>query len=92
MLANWGMLKNHSAWKHVVVKVPSNNVTPTEIVSVTGHKNVQTILNYYNVTVEQHKNILTLFPISPLLTHNLIYPCHPHTNTHASATITPQRP
>ena len=61
--------------------------SPTEIMSVTGHKNVQSILNYSTVTVEQQKKCSHLLsgPSPSSRSH-----ASPFTssNPHASATIT----
>lgn len=48
-------LTNHSTRKHLVQKLREHNIPATEIMSVTGHKNVQSILNYSNVSHEQQK-------------------------------------
>jgi len=80
-------LTNHSARKHLVQKLRSNNVAPTEIMSVTGHKNVQSILNYSTVTVEQQKKCSHLLSDpSPSASRSHAFPLT-SSNPHASATI-----
>ena len=39
-------LSNLSARKHLVQKLSDNNVPPTEIIQITGHKNVQSVNSY----------------------------------------------
>lgn len=50
-------LSNHSARKHLVQKLSENNVPPTQIMQITGHKNVQSVNNYSNLNENQHKQI-----------------------------------
>ena len=50
-------LTNHSARKHLVQKLSDNNVPPTEIMQITGHKNVQSVNNYSSLSENKHKNI-----------------------------------
>ena len=47
-------LSNHSARKHLVKKLSDNNIPPTEIMHITGHKNVQSV-NSYSSLSEKHK-------------------------------------
>ena len=39
-------LVNHSTRKHLVQKLVDNDIPPTEIMQITGHKNVASINNY----------------------------------------------
>ncbi|XP_052215505.1 uncharacterized protein LOC127834005 [Dreissena polymorpha] len=48
-------LTNHSTRKHLVQKLREHNVPPTDIMAITGHKNVQSIINYSCVSEEQQK-------------------------------------
>ena len=50
-------LTNHSARKHLVQKLSDNNVPPTEIMQITGHKNVQSVNNYSSLNENKHKQI-----------------------------------
>lgn len=50
-------LSNHSARKHLVQKLSDNNVPPTEIMQITGHKNVQSVNNYSSLNENKHKQI-----------------------------------
>jgi hypothetical protein len=50
-------LVNHSTRKHLVQKLVNNNVPPTEIAQITGHKNVNTINNYSTVSVKKQQQI-----------------------------------
>ena len=56
-------LTNHSARKHLVQNLGDNNIPPTEIMqitghnkySITGHTNIQSVLNYSPISLENHK-------------------------------------
>lgn len=50
-------LTNSSARKHMISKLNSANVAPTNIMQITGHKNVQSITNYSEVTLDQKKEM-----------------------------------
>lgn len=50
-------LSNHSARKHLVQKLSDNNVPPTQIMQITGHKNIQSVNNYSHLNETQHKQI-----------------------------------
>ena len=50
-------LVNHSTRKHLVQKLVNNNVPPTEIAQITGHKNVNSINNYSTVSVKKQQQI-----------------------------------
>ena len=55
-------ITNHSVRKHLVQKLRSANIPPTEIMAITGHKNVQSLINYSSITDDQQKrcsNILS---------------------------------
>ncbi|KXJ06675.1 Uncharacterized protein KIAA1958 [Exaiptasia diaphana] len=53
-------LTNHSARKTMVQKLNDNNIPPTHIMQLSGHRNVQSINNYSNITKEQQKNMSTI--------------------------------
>ena len=48
-------LTNHSARKHLVQKLRDANIPPTEIMQITGHKNVQSVINYSSISKENQK-------------------------------------
>ena len=48
-------LTNHSARKLLVQKLRDNNIPPTEIMQITGHKNIQSVLNYSSISLENQK-------------------------------------
>jgi hypothetical protein len=50
-------LTNTSARKHMITTLNSFNVPPTNIMQITGHKNVQSITNYSEVTLQQKKQM-----------------------------------
>ena len=50
-------LTNHSARKTMVQKLNDNNIPPTHIVQLSGHRNVQSVNNYSTVSIEQQKNM-----------------------------------
>ena len=48
-------LTNHSARKHLVQKLRDNNVPPTDIMQITGHKNIQSVMNYSTISHANQK-------------------------------------
>ncbi|KAH3753742.1 hypothetical protein DPMN_188391 [Dreissena polymorpha] len=48
-------ITNHSVRKLLVQKLRNANIPPTETMAITGHKNVQSITNYSNISVEQQQ-------------------------------------
>jgi hypothetical protein len=48
---------NHSARKHLVQKLNDSNVPPHQIIQITGHKNINSINNYSNLSLAQQKTI-----------------------------------
>ena len=50
-------LTNHSARKYLVQTLSEQNVPPTQIMQISGHKNIQSINNYSHISDEQHKSI-----------------------------------
>lgn len=50
-------LSNHSARKRMIQKLSENNIPPTHIMQVSGHKNVQSINNYSSLSVQQQRQI-----------------------------------
>ncbi|KAL5018504.1 hypothetical protein ScPMuIL_004226, partial [Solemya velum] len=91
-------LTNHSARKTLIQKLRSENVPPTDIIQITGHKQIQSILNYSNITEEQHKtysNILN--DANSISTSRKLKPTHrrqyhrpiPNPNGKATSSISP---
>ena len=52
-------ITNHSARKHLVQKLRDENVPPTDIMQISGHRNVQSVLYYRLITEKTTENILT---------------------------------
>ncbi len=50
-------LVNHSTRKHLVQKLVDNDIPPTEIMQVTGHKNVASINNYLTLSDRKQQQI-----------------------------------
>ena len=49
--------KNHSGRKTMIQTLVNNNVPPTDIMQLPGHKNVQRITSYSTVSQKQHLNM-----------------------------------
>ncbi|XP_061174899.1 uncharacterized protein KIAA1958 homolog [Saccostrea echinata] len=61
-------LTNHSARKHLIQKLRDENVPPTDIMQISGHKNVQSVLNYSSITENQQRkysHILSSTSVDP---------------------------
>lgn len=50
-------LTNHSARKIMIQKLNDNNIPPTHIMQLSGHRKVQSVNNYSTVSNEQQKNM-----------------------------------
>jgi len=50
-------LTNHSACKHLVQKLNDNEIPPTQIMQVTGHRNVNSVNNYSSLPDKQKEKI-----------------------------------
>lgn len=50
-------LTNHSARKYLVQKLKDSNVQDTDIMQISGHKNVQSVKNYSSISEGKHKQI-----------------------------------
>ena len=48
-------LTNHSARKHLVQKLRDSDVAPTDIMQISGHKNIQSVLTYSKMSEKQHR-------------------------------------
>ena len=53
-------LTNHSARKTMLQKFVDKDVAPTDIMQISGHKNVQSVYNYSKLNVDNHKRVSTL--------------------------------
>ena len=67
------MKTNHSGREIVVQKLQDNDVSPNEIVQITGHKNLQSINNYSSLRERQMEKILKILS-SSLSTTNAVPP------------------
>ncbi|KAH3884644.1 hypothetical protein DPMN_008628 [Dreissena polymorpha] len=61
-------ITNHSVRKFLVQKLRNANIPLTEPMAITGHKNVQSITNYSNISVEQQQKCS--FLLSPRKCNN----------------------
>ena len=60
-LTNKENITNHSAWKTMIPqKLNDNQVPPTHITQISGHKNVQSINNYSSLNSRQLQTISTI--------------------------------
>jgi hypothetical protein len=50
-------LTNHSARKYLLQKLREHNVEGTDIMQISGHKNIASINNYSKISEEKHKQI-----------------------------------
>ena len=50
-------LTNHSARKRMMQKLNDNDIPPTHIMQLSGHKNLQSVNNYSTVNLEQQRNM-----------------------------------
>ena len=48
-------LTNHSARKHLVQKLRDSDVAPTDIMQISGHKNIQSVMTYSKMSDKQHR-------------------------------------
>lgn len=53
-------LTNHSARKHLVQKLNDNEIAPTQIMQITGHRNVNSVNNYSSLSDKQQENISSI--------------------------------
>ena len=51
-------LTNHSARKHRIKKLNDNDILPTHIMQLSGHRNVQSIANYSGLNLNQPKKYI----------------------------------
>ena len=50
---------NHSERKNLVQKLSDESVPPTDILQISGHRNVQSVLNHSSIREKTTENILT---------------------------------
>jgi len=50
-------LTNHATRKTLVSKLRDNGIAPTDIIQISGHKNMQSVLNYSSLSETKHRQI-----------------------------------
>lgn len=58
-------ITNHSARKTLVQKLQDNNIPPTQIVQITGHKNLKSVNNYSSLREQQQQDISSILSSVP---------------------------
>ena len=58
------LLTNHSVLKRMIQKLNDQDVPPTHIMQISGHKNVQSINNYSSLSEKQQRNISNILSVS----------------------------
>ena len=53
----WETPYEHNTRKYCVQKLREKNIAPTDIMQVTGHKNVNSINNYSEITLQKQKEM-----------------------------------
>ena len=48
-------LTNHSTRKHLVQKLRDSGIEPTDIMQISGHKNIQSVMNYSAMSENKHR-------------------------------------
>ncbi|XP_052795374.1 transcriptional regulator QRICH1-like [Mya arenaria] len=48
-------ITNHSTRKHLVQKLRDSGIAPTDMMQISGHKNIQSIMNYSEMSEEKHQ-------------------------------------
>nr|XP_006811835.1 PREDICTED: zinc finger MYM-type protein 4-like [Saccoglossus kowalevskii] len=48
-------LTNHSARKHLIQKLSDQNIPPTQIMQISGHRNIQSVNAYSTISENQHR-------------------------------------
>ena len=56
---------NHSARETLVQKLQDNNIPPTQMVQITGHKNLQSVNNYSSLREQQQQDISSILSSVP---------------------------
>ena len=83
-------ITNHSARKHLIQKLRNSNVAPTDIMAISGHKNVQSILNYSEISEEKQIECSNLLSSNRIPSATVTSPDQyvPINNRNPSATVT----
>jgi len=84
-------ITNHSVRKFLVQKLRNANIPPTEIMAITGHKNVQSITNYSTISVEQQQKCSNILAQSSKCNHPTASTCTPSC-TETMAEMQPRQP
>ena len=58
-------ITNHSARKTLVQKLQDHDIPPTQIVQITGHKNLQSVINYSSLREQQQQDISSILSSVP---------------------------
>ena len=58
-------ITNHSARKTLVQKLQDNDIPPTQIVQITGHKNLNSVNNYSSLREQQQQDISSILSSVP---------------------------
>ncbi|XP_029643456.1 uncharacterized protein LOC115217879 [Octopus sinensis] len=67
---------NHSARKYLVQKLADQNIPPTEIMQISGHRNVQSINSYSNISMDRHRAISNILSSNNDQPGSLVPPSH----------------
>jgi hypothetical protein len=84
-------ITNHSVRKFLVQKLRNANIPPTETMAITGHKNVQSITNYSNISVEQQQKCSNILAQSSKCNNPTDSSCSPSC-TETMAEMQPRQP
>ncbi len=63
-------ITNHSARKTLIQKLQYNNIPPTQIVQITGHKHLQSVNNYSSLREQQQQDISSILSSVPIANVN----------------------
>ena len=58
-------ITNHSARKTLVQKLQDHDISPTQIVQITGHKNLNSVNNYSSLREQQQQDISSILSSVP---------------------------
>ena len=58
-------ITNHSVRKTLVQKLQDNDIPPTQIVQITGHKNLQSVNNHSSLREQQQQDISSILSSAP---------------------------
>jgi len=85
-LDNNKILTNHATRKTLVSKLRDSGVAPTDIMQISGHKNIQSVLNYSTMSESKHKEISSILTGKNKNEKPLPVRSHTSTNTEVSVT------